>query len=148
MILVPAVPVQSDFVAALKTLTWVIRMIETLGPDDPAPLFSAVLMNADKRAIDFVTAGDDFERDAARRRVHRQDLEVFEVISTLPLLPTPVPHLTAIQRMPLTGPLGYVRDIYEQDRRHRLQAGHLSSALTLCSDVLCDIEAMVDAANG
>ena len=148
MILVPAVPVQSDFVAALKTLTWVMRMIETLGPDDPAPLFSAVLMNADKRAIDFVTAGDDFERDAARRRVHRQDLEVFEVISTLPLLPTPVPHLTAIQRMPLTGPLGYVRDIYEQDLRHRLQAGHLSSALALCSEILGDIEAVVDAANG
>jgi len=66
----------------------------------------------------------------------------------MPLLPTPVPHLTAIQRMPLTGPLGYVRDIYEKDLRHRLQAGHLSSALALCSEILGDIEAMVDAANG
>lgn len=147
MILVPAVPVQSDFVAALKTLTWAIRMIETLGPDDPTPLFTAVLMNADKRAIDFVTAADALSRARARSKVHRQDLEVFEVISTLPLLSTPVPHLTAIQRMPLTGPLGYVRDIYNQNLRHRLQAGYLTSALDLCEEVLRDIEAMVEAAN-
>ena len=39
-------------------------------------------------------------------------------------------------------------DIYEQDLRHRLQAGHLSSALALCSEILGDIEAVVDAANG
>ncbi|MEQ9041308.1 MAG: AAA family ATPase [Silicimonas sp.] len=148
MILVPAVPVQSDFVAALKTLTWIGRMIATLGPEDPAPLYRAVLMNADKRAIDFVTAASDLDRDRARQKLHRQDAEVFDVISTLPLLPTPVAATISLQRMPLTGPLSHVRDIYAQDLRHRLQAGHLTAALEVCHEVLKDIEDLSGAARG
>lgn len=147
MILIPSVPTQSDFVLAARTIEWVETIISTLEDDDPAPLFRAVMMNAPPKAVAIVTAKSDEEEARAREKVHPQDLEVFDFVKTLPMLPTPVRHSDTYRRMSLSGPLSVVRDTYKA-AKNRFAAGHAENALQTCDELLQDIEELVEAANG
>jgi cellulose biosynthesis protein BcsQ len=143
MIVVPAVPTQSDFVAVQKTLDWIDRMAATLAEGYPQPLRGVVMLNAPPKAMALVTAANEAELARARDKVHAQDLEVYEVVKRMPMLPTPVPTSQTFRRMPLSGPLTVVRDTYATDPRSRLAAGHIKAALDYCEELLVDIETAV-----
>lgn len=143
MIVVPAVPTQSDFVAVQKTLDWIGRMVATLEEGYPEPSRRTVMLNAPPKAIALVTAQNDAELDRARAKVHAQDLEVFEIVKGMPMLDTPIPTSQTFKRMPLSGPLTVVRDTYAADPRSRLAKTHIVNALEYCEEMLGDIQAII-----
>jgi chromosome partitioning protein len=147
VVLIPAVPVPSDFVFAEESLTWMGDIIATLEEDQPAPIYRSVLMNAPHKAIELVTAQTEEQRELAKRKVHKQDLQVFEYIQRLPMLPTPIKTSEILRRMPLSGPLTLVRDTYKKHPTKKFSANHAQAQIDVCNAVLDDVVQLVEEAN-
>jgi chromosome partitioning protein len=142
-ILIPAVPTQSDFVGALKSVAWTERMIATIQPPTKPPVHRVVVMNADSKAMNYITAPDEDSRRKASEKVQSQDIEVYQIIAELPLLQTPIPHSNQFRRLPVTGPLTVVRDTYLSDPAKRMIATHAAAALAYCDALLADVKTIV-----
>ena len=147
VVLIPAVPVSSDFVFAEESLSWMGEIIDTLEDGQPAPIYRAVLMNAPHKAIELVTAQTEEQRELARRKVHKQDIQVFEYIQRLPMLPTPIKTSEIIRRMPLSGPLTLVRDSYKKHPTKKFSVNHAQTQIDVCNAVLDDLIELLEEAN-
>ena len=142
-VLVPVAPKQSDFVPAFKTLEWIQKMLGALPEDYDPPAVSCVLMNAPPEALNYLTA-----EEGQSPKVHNHDREVFDSITALPLLDTPIPTSKIIQRMPLLGPIGMCMETYASDPRRRLQIGHYKAALDIACALYDDVNQLIGEDDG
>ena len=147
VVLIPAVPVSSDFVFAEDSLKWMAEIIDTLEDGQPAPIYRAVLMNASHKAIQLLTAETEQQRELAGRNVHKQDIQVFEYIQRLPMLRTPIKTSEIIRRMPLSGPLTLVRDSYKKHSAKTFAVAHAQTQIDVCNAVLDDLIELLEEAN-